>query len=648
MTGFTLDLTQTPSLRLRRGRSLSLEGLLANLAPEDMPSISIGTAQTLAGTLVDCSADFHGDPHYRYDGCLDVRKTGSGRIAAGLSTLGITYYCNLEFVTDAANDVFEAKVYVPASGYDLGLRVVVDGKLHSLHLERHATTPNAIHYVRVAFPTARARHITLEMETVSSLNGVIVPSGQGLTRPAAPVARPVGVLGDSFFRGAGYSVGGASGLETAGYFIARLLGADRIVNFAVGGTGWVNAGSANAFGGRLPEILGSGVMALICAGSRNDDGESGIQAAVESALAGLSDVPFVAVSGPAQPGFSSVNAEVAAAAASAGRAFVDTLNVIGPELTLPEGVHPNAQGHVALARAIAGGFSIGQAQATVAAAMAAREAVSLTLTGPSGAFVKTGNDVALTAEVSTGQPGSVTFYEAGLPVATEVVAGGLASTVIAGIASGQHGFTASFVPHDRFAATEATGEVSLTAVDDLGFTDSFTRADGPPVETEGAVPKTWQALGSGGAWLLAGNKLANTTVAGGSHYLVAEAGAPDGAFEVTVSGSLVIGGYIALRATNQTNLLRLTVQGGQIELQSIVANAKTVIATGTGGAWADGDTVRVELVGQAVTVLRNGTAVPGLEGVSCAAWTDRTLFGVGVGSAGGNVAFDDVSFSQIV
>ena len=140
----------------------------------------------------------------------------------------------------------------------MGVRVIVDGQLHSLTLDRFTSTPSSAHYIKIVFPTARVRQITVELEGISRFGGVIVPTGHTITRPPRSVRRPFGIIGDSFCRGADYANDGASGLETFAYYVARLSGADRIVNFAIGGTGWSSPGSNSIFGSHTAEVLSSG------------------------------------------------------------------------------------------------------------------------------------------------------------------------------------------------------------------------------------------------------------------------------------------------------------------------------------------------------------------------------------------------------
>lgn len=137
-------------------------------------------------------------------------------------------------MTDRANA--ELVVKLRAIGAGIKLRVIVDGKWCTLRAQEFTgLTVGNDYFLRVLFPTAKKRHIIIE--TVGNLvgfGGVIVASGEAVTRPSAPAKRRVVIGGDSYTGGAQ----DVNRLETYALMLAKLLGADSVWNFGIGGSGW--------------------------------------------------------------------------------------------------------------------------------------------------------------------------------------------------------------------------------------------------------------------------------------------------------------------------------------------------------------------------------------------------------------------------
>jgi len=604
------------------------------LAAADQPTITVATSTQVTGDLISPTASMY-DDHFRFDGCLDVVQPAANYVWASTSPVGINYYCNQEFVTVDGSDTLEIPVYVPSAGLDIGVRVIVDGLMSHVELQRFSSTPSTVHYIKIVFPSSRVRHLIVEIESVNRVGGVKVPTGHTVERPSHEIERPIGILADSFGRGAGYSTGGASGLETFAYYVARACKADRIINFAIGGTGWVNAGSNDVFGSRVPEILTSGVAALIAAGSRNDSGSvSSVYAAAFSALDSLSPIPYIAVGGPAQAAYSSVNAKVKDAAIRAGRPFIDVLDIITDDLEWTDGIHPSHAGHIALGYAFCNGIDHDVLSARFEAEVAARIAIDLTLTVSPTSPVVPSTSVTFTATQSAAYAGEVAFIVDGVEVERATVTAGVATYTTSALTTADHTVIARFIPQSVTVRSAASNTLSYSVVASLGFSDDFNRADE-------AIGSPWVTSGNG-SWTVTSNKLANTTIASGTGYCVQDAGTANGTLQFTVSGTLGNGLLAVMRYQSVNNMLKISYNSGAPTLYKTVGGSSTVIAACTGGAWAANDVIEVICSGTTITVKKNGSTVLTQTGVTD--FSDKTFFGVGAVSAGTAGRFDDVSF----
>ena len=606
--------------------------VFAPLDADDVPTITVSTTQQTTGDLITPSASLT-DAYFRYDGCIGVTSPASGYVWSSASTSNVNYYCNPEFVTVSGSDTIELRVHVPSAGNKLGVRVIVDGKLHSLTLDRFISTPSSAHYIKIVFPTSRVRQIAVELESISRFGGVIVPTGHTITRPPRSVRRPFGIIGDSFCRGADYANDGASGLETFAYYVARLSGADRIVNFALGGTGWSNPGSNSIFGSHTAEVLSSGVAALIAVGSRNDNSyTSQLAADAFAALDALSPIHYIAVGGPAQVAFSTVNDKVRDATSRAGREFVDVLDVIDSSLVHTDNIHPSAAGHVALAKAFYAGMSRLKLDSAFAIAVASRQRIDLTTTASPASPQTPGTSVTFTGTLSSSASGSVAFIVDGLEVSRGTVSGTTATYTTSSLTTTTHNVITRLIPDSAAIAESVSSTISYIIA--TGFDDQFTRADG-------AVGSPWVTSGNG-SWTITSNQLGNTTIASGSGYCVRDAGVADGTLEFEVAGTPGNGLYAVFRYQSVNNLLRIGYNSGAPTLYKVVGGSSTLIAACTGGAWAASDVIQVVLSGTTVVVKKNGTTVLTQ---TVTEFSDKTFHGVGCGSTGTAGTFEYVTFT---
>jgi lysophospholipase L1-like esterase len=180
----------------------------------------------------------------------------------------------------------------------------------------------------------------------------------------APVEEPVAArpivafLGDSYTEGAGSDQNRLSRWTT---IVSRDLGWAE-VPFGVGGSGFVRG---EIYGSRVDAVIESGANVVIISGGRNDT-EEPIPEVRDAALAvmeklrnGLPDAQIVVISpwwdDDAVP---SALGEVADAmefaATSVGGDFIDAGQPLQgrPDLLAPDGVHPNNEGHAAIAASV--------------------------------------------------------------------------------------------------------------------------------------------------------------------------------------------------------------------------------------------------------------------------------------------------------
>ncbi|TRW85554.1 hypothetical protein FK535_09160 [Mycolicibacterium sp. 018/SC-01/001] len=630
-------------------------------AANDIPTVTINAASQISGgTTISPTTDYFGDTHFRYDGAPSV-ETGTGGVQPpSSSTKGIVYELSAETVLSSMSTV-EFAFSTRPTVTTLAVRVIVDDVwVNTYALQFSGLTVNTMYYLKLTFPTARPRRVKVEAAGMYRFGGVIVPSGGNATRPPGEVVKRAVINWDSYGAGAGGNTttdpttNGSTKIETAPHYVARMLECDSVINVSVGGTGWVNNGGAgkSTFGERVPEILACNPHIVLLGGSINDTASSAtydqVYAAVTAVLAQLEGVPVVVLTGPerdtaASATYATYNNAIRDAAAQYKRIFVDTLDTIkGSLYNAADGVHPSAYAHFAvLAAKLYDGISRVALDQRVAAEVAARVSTDLTLTASPSSVANTGASVTLTATQSVQRAGVVDFFANGVLLNTSTVSSGVAAYTTSSLAAGSYTLSARFRPTNPLQVKSAfSNTLAYSITSNLGFVDHFA-VDGALTSTENG--KAYAALGTVTGTASGGS--AGLTTSGGTAYLVADAGTPNGTFSVKwVGGSSITAAQIALRASSNSNLLRLRITGGNLVLQQVVSNTSTDLASVTGGTWANGDTISVILNGDLITVQKNGTNITGLVNISCSQWNTLTKFGIGHATGTNIVLFDDLQF----
>ncbi len=307
------------------------------------------------------SADIAGDPSFWFDGTPSMDPASDNRfveppwLPLGQSA-GAFYAFAVETVTATTNTAIE---FMVRAGTSFNFRAYVNGR--PLTVARQSVTgltSGGWYMIRLAFPGAASRRIRLVFGTRVAISAAYVAAGESLSRPNTDGAR-LAILGDSYEGGSGAAPTGGTRIETGGYLAAHALGARSIWNFGIGGTGYLN--TTSTYGTRVDALLASNPDVVIVSGSGNDIGQdaTALRAEIDDVLSRLSGVPEVYVTGPSQPtGYTAVNDIVKAAAAAAGRPFLDALGGdpwLDASLIGADGAHPTFQGHVRRANRIAEG-----------------------------------------------------------------------------------------------------------------------------------------------------------------------------------------------------------------------------------------------------------------------------------------------------
>lgn len=629
---------------------------------DDTPTITVDTSGAITGgTSVVPTADYFGDTHFRYDMCTSV-SLSAGLVSPVQPSGGATFPVVPEFVTSGGCDKVDVIVKTNAGASAIGLRLIINGRWLNLPLTWFTATASTLYYIRLTFPTAKARSIRVETTSTASFGGVVVPSGETVSRPAREVQKRMVVIGDSYAKGANSNTtndpatNGCSVYETFVHYVAKLLGCDSIINLAVGGTGWVddNAGADSTFGARIADVLAASPHILLAVGSRNDSAYTPAQiyAAATSALGQYADIPVVEVCGPEDDGVGSgtlspaQNEAVKQAARTAGRRFNDMIGVVTTlDKNLFDTVHPSVLGAQKLAKAFYGSLDRTVIDGPVSAAVAGRASSDLVLTGSPSTAANTGVAVTFTATLSSHREGVVSFYASGVLLGTGTVTSAVATYTSSAIAVGSYIVTARFRPSNPILVKSVTSNALAYAISaNLGFVDHFTGADGvAPTTTENGKAYTTSGTGT---WNIASNKLANPTLTG-TTFRVAEAGTPNGTLSVTIggTGSTGLGAVVIMRYVDASNSLNLTRSGNEIAFNKRITNVTTQVAISTGTSiWVANDVITVVMDGDTFTVQKNGTNVPGLVGITCSDLDTATKHGIGTSSSGTGATFDDLTF----
>ncbi|MFL2001422.1 Ig-like domain repeat protein [Microbacterium sp. A1-JK] len=592
----------------------------AQPATYDRPTITTATASQISGgTAVAPVADYFGDPKFRYNGCPDVTATGFGVLSA-VGTLVP------ETVTDATD--IEFKFRDGRTG-DIGIRVIVNGKMMQVRMLRVSGTSGNTRHVRLQFPDARIRHIQVEHDGFNAFGGVVIGANTVHRRPTREWrARYVGI-GDSLLQG----------LWTYDYLryesfdrlFAFALGMDFYMNLGAGGSGFVNpAGAANPFSARVPAALSVSPHVLSFMGSRNDVTYlATLRQAVLDTVAMATDVPIVYVAGSAQAGFSSLSELNRQGALGAGRTYLDidalaAAGVAGPPL---EG-HPSYAEMITVAKAAYAQVDRTLVDARIEGVNTAKSGPTLALT-TSSASPAVGASVTFTATLSGSYAGSVQFYDGTAILGTSTVAAGVATYATNSLSVAAHLISARFIPADPFAVRSATSNsVTVTVSANIGFADDFNRADGPLGDTLNGKP--WTVVGS---WAIASNKCKSAS----SGFATVDAGTPDVDISWTISGGTANASNPVIRYQDGGNYLHINGNG----IYEIVANgASTLLVAFTPTGFAAGDVIRVVAQGNTITVRKNGTIIGT---VTTTRFNTATRFGMRGGGASTDTYYDDVT-----
>lgn len=618
-------------------------------APSDTPTITMATSSQISGgTSLAPTADYNYDPYFRYDGCHSVQTSSPGITVVTAPELVIP-----EIVTDAADVEFVFRAGRTGTGV-VGVRLVVDGKLSSLAMDRtFTTTSGTVYYYKCHFGSGKTRHLKFQIDGANRFDGVVLGTRTVAQRPKGPFKNLMVAIGDSLtIGGADYHIGSeVSGdylyfrYESHAYYQSVLMGCDGFINLGVGGTGWSDVYPSDPFSNRIATALACNPHVLGFFGSRNDSGkESQVLAAVMAGLEQAAAVPIVLVCGPQQSGYSTLNELVRQGVVAAGRKWINLDGVAASPGSNITG-HPTLAEQQVLAKTAHNQLDMAKVIGVVEGVNAARSPSSVTLSTSPNTSAHSGDSVTITATVVSllSTAGTVQFYDNGSALGSPVtVTSGTAAYTTTSLSVATHSLTAKFIPTSPQTTKPSTSvALTFTVDNNLGFVDHFTRSDGAVGSTENG--KAYTTVGTG-SWVVSSNKLVNSTVSTGTSYCIADAGATDGTFSVKIDGTTVTSAFIALRWQDSSNFLRLIHSGGQILLQSVIANSATTLYTGSGGVWAAGDTVSVVMSGDSFTVKKNGTNVTGLVAVTTSQWNTKTKAGVGHNSTGTGITYDDLSF----
>jgi len=315
------------------------------------------------------------EPVFRFfPGLFRTLNGGSGDLALvgdtkpGGATQAAKWPLVFSFNTDAANSIVEFSFF---GGSPAQVHVEVNGRFVHKRTQRSSVTGSAV-LLTLTFPFAKVRTIRVWGDGSLGLIAVRIPTGQTLTKPAAPTRR-VAVVGDSFVNGAGAGFeaapnDGTNNRESFAPQLGRMLGAGDMLLAGIGGTGFVagmDGATPNPYSTRSAFITSKTPQVLIVNGSINDGTATGtIQAAVEAFLANHTAVSEIYVLGTMLSGYNANNEAVKAGTLAAGRTFIDvggiftgTGNVISQAgngnrdvLLRSDNSHPTFGGHEFIAR----------------------------------------------------------------------------------------------------------------------------------------------------------------------------------------------------------------------------------------------------------------------------------------------------------
>ena len=595
-------------------------------APADAPTITLETANPISGGVTirekrtggegsSTPVDMAGDTHFRYDGTPSLGPSPSGGTSFVTGPLlpegnaqNAGYLARYETITERANA--ELVVKLRAIGTGVKLRVIVDGQWCTLRAQEYTgLTVGNDYFLRLVFPSPKKRHIVIE--TVGNLvgfGGVIVPSGQSVSRPAAPIKRRVVIGGDSYTGGAQ----DVNRLETYALMLAKLLGADSVWNFGIGGSGWA---TAPEFQTRVAAMLAAKPDVVIWLGSQNDGSKTDTYAKALTTLQSFAGVAEVYVAGPSWTG--TANNNVRAAAIEAGVKFFDGAAaqwVTDADKYPADQNHINHGGHQKIARGFYGAIRASiPLLGAVAVATPSGPTAPGQVTGLSA--IPGGGQVALSWAAPGNGGSAITDYVIEYKLASDSIwttfADGTStalSATVTGLANGSaYTFRVTAV-NAQGTGTPSAAAAATPVAPLLPFVDEFDRPD----STTSAGSEYTATTGS--VWGITAGK-AYTVSGSSNNYLVRECQTANVDIETTLGSASWRGSGqgIAFRVVDNANGWHVNfgsnnTSGSVIEVRKRVGGASQLVHS-IAVRPAVGDTIRVVVNGDTITVYQNGTQI---------------------------------------
>jgi lysophospholipase L1-like esterase len=315
----------------------------------------VGAAETAAGAGQSSAGDLDltGSSHYRYHGfpsAPDFASNSTRSVATTVKPGGNSQFANwllgLGFTTSSPS--MRIALNPVATNGDLGF-ITVNGQPISARATIFTASAGNPTEAILTFPDSRSRTIVIEglNQNQGRFGGITVENGYTITKPTKVIKRRIAFIGDSFVNGNGVGVDSASETETFIWRLAKLMGADEIIQAGVGGTGFVNGGgdgSPGLYSNRVAPVLAMAPDVLFISGGYNDN-TTGLASAIGSVLSATASVPerYLVYTGSD----ASVGAIYASSAAAAGVPFIAPDIASLPKLV--DGVHPTWAGHQTLA-----------------------------------------------------------------------------------------------------------------------------------------------------------------------------------------------------------------------------------------------------------------------------------------------------------
>ena len=543
-------------------------------AAGDTPTVTVATSSQITGGTAIVPTNSFEDVNFRYDG-TDTVTTVTGGVRAGTAPSIITP----EWVTDAANYEVLFKGTI-ASSTNGAYRILVDGKMCTVPMNRVTTTVDGWNYFRLVFPTQKVRSIRFEQNGHHDFGGVIIDSDYTVfQRPQRDVRFRFVNIADSL--GAGSSLYYYLRYESFARFLAHAMGADSFVDLSFGGTGFSDIVSDNTFADRVPQALALKPHMIGFFGSRNDYSyEATVPSGVTAALNQVPDVPVVVVSGPQQAGYTALNELVRQGVVAAGRKWINLDGVAANPASNATG-HPTFAEQIALAKAAYSQLDRARLDSTLDSANASRIAPAITVTTSPTTTATSAESVTITATLSQAIPGTVTFYTGTTVLSTVTVSDTTPSYTTSDLSESVHSIKARFKPTDTVTYRPITSSpVALTITSTAGFVDNFDRADGAiGTSTSG---KVWTTTNTG--FVVQSNTAGNPTAAS-TRYAYLDAETPNGVYTATMKGTFSINAGLMLRVQDVSNYIRLDWTGGSNnpKILAVVAGVAGTTFTGHGG-----------------------------------------------------------------